>query len=230
MLLIMRYEKKYKLLARDLRLEGKTYPEIKALLKLNISKSTLSLWCSDIELTEEQKDRISDVWRTNAKKAQEQALATRAVKRKKYFQVLFDANKHLALKLQEKSVAKLVLIALYMGEGTKGLKRGSLIFANSDPEIISLFLKLLRYCYRIDERKFRCTIQGRADQDFLRLEKYWSNVTGIPLSKFYKFRIDPRSVGKVSIKKEYKGVCAINYFSAWIFHDIIQSIEVVKGR
>jgi hypothetical protein len=187
------------------------------------------LWCSDIELTEEQKDRISDVWRINIEKAREQALATRAIKRKLYFQELFDANKYLALKLSNKSVAKLVLVTLYMGEGTKGLKRGGLSFGNSDPGIISLFLKLLRFCYKIDEQKFRCTVQGRADQDFIKLESFWSKITSISSQQFYKSRIDPRTIGKASVDKEYKGVCRIDYFSAWIFHDILQSIKVITG-
>lgn len=225
----MRYKKEQKLLARRLRLAGKTYPEIKAELKLNVSKSTISLWCSDVKLTEKQKDRIKDVWRINMAKARTWASHTRAVKRQQYFDKLYEANKHLAILLEKKFIAKLVLVALYMGEGGKNLKRGGLIFGNSDPYIIRLFLKLLRFCYKIDERKFRCTIQGRADQDFKNLEKYWCDITDIPFHQFYKSRIDPRTIGKISINKEYKGVCRIDYFSAETFHDILQSIEVIKG-
>ena len=115
---------------------------------------------------------------------------------------------------------------LYLGEGAKN-QRGSLMFGNSDPFIISLFLYLLRYCYNIDESKFRCTLQCRADQNSRKLEKFWFQITKIPLSQFYKARIDPRTIGKPSKKLEYKGVCRIDYFSAEIFTELTQIANIV---
>lgn len=82
--------------------------------------------------------------------------------------------------------------------------------------MIGLFLKLLRQCYEIDEKKFRFTLQCRADQNVKKLEDYWSKVTRIPLSQCFKVQIDPRTIGKPSKKKDYKGVCRIDYFSAHI--------------
>ncbi len=116
-------------------------------------------------------------------------------------------------------VAKLMLVMLYLGEGAKN-KKGSLMLGNSDPAIVRLFLQLLRKCYKIDESKFRCTVQCRADQDINFLEKFWSNVTQIPSRQFYKARIDPRTIGKPTKKSDYKGVCVIDLFSAHIFNEI----------
>ncbi|PIR44326.1 hypothetical protein COV23_00575 [Candidatus Wolfebacteria bacterium CG10_big_fil_rev_8_21_14_0_10_31_9] len=101
------------------------------------------------------------------------------------------------------------------------------MFGNSDPNIIYLFLKLLRYCYDIDENKFRCTLQDRADQNIKKLEKFWRLVTKIPKKQFYKARIDPRTIGKISKKPEYKGVCVIDYFSADILNEFKKIVEVI---
>ncbi len=102
------------------------------------------------------------------------------------------------------------------------------MFGNSDPFIINLFVSLLRYCYSVDECKFRCTIQCRADQNIKELELFWSRVTKIPLLQFYKARVDPRTVNKPSKKKDYKGVCRIDYFSADLFFEIIKIPEIIS--
>ena len=80
---------------------------------------------------------------------------------------------HLSDEIQKKNTAKIAFAMLYLGEGAKKT-RGSLMFGNSDPLVIRLYLNLLRSCYRIDENKFRCTLQCRADQDVKKLEKFWS--------------------------------------------------------
>ena len=88
------------------------------------------------------------------------------------------------------------------------------MFGNSDPAVVRMFVDLMRECYTLDERKFRCTLQCRADQDIKKLERFWSETTKIPREQFYKARIDKRTFGQVSEKQEYKGVCRIDYFSS----------------
>ena len=64
---------------------------------------------------------------------------------------------------------KLVLGALYLGEGSKG-DRSGLTFGNSDPDIVALFLRLLRATMQLDETKFQC----RVAQDAEMLESFWA--------------------------------------------------------
>ena len=61
----------------------------------------------------------------------------------------------------------------------------------------------------------------RADQNTKKLEKFWSNITRIPLSQFYKPRKDARTIGKPTKRKDYKGVCKIDYFSADIYTELM---------
>ena len=204
-----------------LRRSGKTYGEIQSILGKYLPKSTLSYWCRDIPISKDHRKRIKKLILANIQKGRAIALVTNKIRRIKYLQLIEKENKHLASVLENnKDIAKIALAMLYLGEGTKKTA-GSLVFSNSNPAIISLFIRLLKQCYVIDGMKFRCTLQCRADQNIKKLEKFWSNVTSVHISQFYKARIDPRTVGKSSKKKDYKGVCRIDYFSARIYTELL---------
>jgi len=164
---------------------------------------------------------------SNINKARATALVANKIKREKYLANLYRQNLHLKHALKNKNIAKIALTALYISEGSKNPK-GVLTFGNSNPLIINLFLKLLRLIYNIDDNKFRCTLQCRADQDIRQLEQFWSDLTKIPLNKFYKVQIDPRTVGKKTRKKDYKGVCRINYFSADIYNELFVIEKIIS--
>jgi len=215
--------------SKKLRAQGKTYKEIQELLNVKIPKSTLSYWCKDVYLPIEYKAKLKKLNLLNSEKGRAMALVVNKRIRDEYLKSVIDRNKGLKNVFKDKDVSKIALAMLYLGEGGK-TQRGSLSFGNSDPFIISLFIFLMRYCYNIDEHKFRCTLQCRADQNTKILEKFWSDITNVSLDKFYKAKIDPRTIGKPTKKKEYKGVCRIDYFSADIFHDLMAIPKVIyKG-
>jgi hypothetical protein len=205
-----------------LRKSGKTYGEIIKLIKQDIPKSTLSNWCSSVYLSSNQKKRIDKKIKDNCLKGMEVARIINRSKREKYLKSIANRNKYLVKIFKDRDVGKIALAMLYLGEGAKNLKRGSLRFGNSDPFVIDLFLNLMRKCYNVDEKKFRCTVLCRADQNIIKLEKFWLKITGISKSQFYETRIDVRTIGKPSKKQDYKGVCVIDYFSADIFLDLMQ--------
>jgi hypothetical protein len=153
-------------------------------------------------------------------------LAVNKEKRGNYLKSIEERVSHFKDILRDKNVAKISLAMLYLGEGSKTHK-ASLMFGNSNPDIIKLFLDLLRYCYNINEEKFRCTVQCRADQDIKKLESFWSELTKIPRGQFYGARIDPRTMGKKTKKINYKGVCRIDYFSADIFLELEKITEIL---
>jgi len=211
------------------RLQGKTYSEIQRLAG-NISKSTISLWCRDLRLTAAQEGHIKVVKQANLARARQKSLQTRQARRDLYLQSVLRKNEYLKPLLKNKHTAKIALAMLFLGEGTKNPKRSGLVFGNSDYLVIKLFLQLLRYCYKIDERRLHCTVQCRADQNVSQLQKFWSSQTKIPLTQFYKAQIDPRTIGRASKRLDYKGVCRIDYLSSEVFIDILKSIEVITGR
>ncbi len=215
--------------ARDLRAKGLTYDEIKKTIGLSIPKSTLSTWCSGIKLSQNQAKRIANISKQRLVRAQQLAVSANKQKREEYFSAI--ERKYTGIEKAIVSDRKNILIALallYLAEGSKG-SVSRLTFGNSDPKIIALYLALLRRAYEIDELKFRCTLQCRADQNITQLQSFWSECTGIPLIKFYKARIDPRSIGKRTEKTDYKGVCRIDYFSANIYNELQVIAKIITN-
>lgn len=205
---------------QQLRSEGKTYTEISVILKYKIPKSTLSYWCKKIQTPPSYSKKIKKIININAAKGRLAAVRVNKIKRQEYLQKIYNSNIGILKFIKGSDVAKLILAALYLGEGSK-TRKGAIHFGNSDPGIIKLFLKLLRQVYKIDETKFRITIQCRADQNTKVLENFWQILTKISKKQFYTTRIDPRTIGKPSKKKNYKGVCCVDYFSADVYNELM---------
>lgn len=210
----------------NLRKKGKTYKEIQKYFKSVIPKSTLSNWCRNVKMSEEYNKRVRSIVIRNARIGRKIALVVNRNNRIKYLESVAHRNKHLVNALKNKDIARVALSMLYLGEGGKSCKRGTVLFGNSDPFIVSLFLRLLRFCYKINESKFRCTLQCRADQNIKELENLWSRVTKIPLSQFYGARIDSRTLGKRTEKKNYKGVCRIDYLSSDLHLELMEMPKI----
>lgn len=219
--------KQFRKKAIELRKEGKTYKEICESLDIEIPKSTLSVWCKNIPLPLGYERKIKEYNQFTLKKARKAALI--AIKRKREIQVkeIWDQNGHFGELIKNKEIAKALLAILYLGEGSKSIQRGHLTFGNADPLVINSFLHLLRSCYAVDETKFRCTLQCRADNDIEQLEKFWASITKIPREQFYKARIDPRTIGKISQKQGYEGVCRIDYFSSRILLELLEMPKII---
>ena len=90
-------------------------------------------------------------------------------------------------------------IMLYWAEGGKSLgKYWSVDLANSDPEMIEVFLKFLRVICRVDESRLRVQLYCYANQDIEKLKEYWYKVKSIYKNQFIKpyvrkdFRIEQK--------------------------------------
>jgi hypothetical protein len=138
------------------------------------------------------------------------AWASNKAKRERLLYALAANTVHLTEKLKDKDVLKLLLSMLYLGEGSKWKSHHGLVLGSSDPDIIRLYICLLDRCYGISVEKLRCRVSYRADQDIHALQRYWSQVTCIPLSGFYKTIPDPRTIGKPTKNIDYKGVAVIS--------------------
>lgn len=210
----------------QLRKDSKTYGEIRDILGINIPKSTLSFWCSGILLSQLQKKNLYFNMIRKSENGRRAALLVNKIKRENYLKSIDKRIQHLSNIINNKNIAKIVAATLYLSEGAK-FRKGSLSFGNSDSGIVKLFLHLLRNAYNIDENKFRCTVQCRADQDIKELEKFWAEATKILPKQFYKSRVDPRTIGKKTKKLDYKGVCRIEYFSADLFIELLKIGELL---
>jgi len=97
---------------------------------------------------------------------------------------------------------------LYLGEGAKWKGRRGLMLGSADPKIVLTYTQLLALCYGISRDELRCRLQYRADQDGEALLDFWSRTLNIPKEQFYKPYVDKRTVGRTTLKSEYKGLSA----------------------
>ncbi len=207
----MNTNKIFKNKAIYLRLHGNTYSEINSSLSKKIPKSTLSVWFKDLKFTKLQRQTLKNNVLNKIKRSQKIAVKIVKQNRIKRLNKLKTKNEHL-LPLINLSTQKMMLSILYLGEGSKSKSSQSLNLGSTNPKIIKLYLTLLTNCFEIDKSKFRVRIQCRADQKVKQLESYWQNITKIPRKQFYPTYIDKRTIGKPTLKTDYKGVCVITYF------------------
>ena len=208
--IVMAYDAAVRLRVQELRAKGKTYSEIKSALNLSLPKSTLSAWCKNIVLPSWFLKKVKDITDENLSRGHRIALVANKLKQENLLRTLSENNRHLVKKLDDRDVLKMLLSILYFGEGAKWKSHRGLILGSSDPNIIMLYIKLLDFCYGIKTDELKCRVSYRADQNINSLERFWSKITKISLKNFYKTIPDPRTVGKPTKNKDYKGVCVIS--------------------
>jgi len=110
------------------------------------------------------------------------------------------------LSIQERELL-VAAIMLYYGEGAK---TGNIVdLANSDEEVIKLFLRFLRKICRIKDSKLRFYLYCFSNQNSNDLIKYWSSQLKVEKTQFTKPYVRPAvSRGKRSISH---GVIHIRY-------------------
>lgn len=193
--------------AIKLRLLGQSYRAISD--QLNVARSTLNGWLKDIKLTPNQQQQLLTQWRNGLRRGRIQATKSHImIKQNKILTSHIDAKKFLSSMNLSKPELELFLAGLYLGDGFKIDNRLGL--GNANPDIVLLFLSLLRKLYHIEETRLRAAIFGRHDQNPDSLIKYWSNLLDISPNQFHKTQLDHRTKNKVS-RIDYHGVCAVEY-------------------
>ena len=130
----------------------------------------------------------------------------------------FVLNKTLTTE-QEK--LKIAGIMLYWGEGAK--KGTNVAFANSDPVMVTLFLRFLREVCGVEESRLHATLHYYPDLNEPKLKKFWSKALDIPLKQFYRSYVHVNTKGSYK-KKSIYGTLSVQYsdtkllaqINAWI--------------
>jgi hypothetical protein len=156
-----------------LRKEGHSYSEI--LKKVPVAKSTLSLWLRSVGLAKEQKQKITEKRIAGALRG---AKSRKDQKLKITKEISDKAKKE--IKYINKRDLWLIGIALYWAEGSKEKETGSrIIFNNSDPKMILIFLKWLKGIFSItDNIIYELYIHETAN--IKNAQDYWSKILSIP--------------------------------------------------
>ena len=180
------------------------------MLGVRLPKSTISNWCAGVSLPDWYEEKIEKLNAKNFSRAQKISHVAIQLKKEELLKSIYQNNKHLTYKAKDAEIQKMLLAILYLGEGSKWKSHRGLMLGSSDSDIIRLYISLLEKCYGILPTKLCCRISFRADQDLSQLQKYWAQITSIPLKNFYKSIPDPRTKGKPTKKRDYKGVAVIS--------------------
>ncbi len=170
----------------DMRKHGYSIPEIS--VAIAVSKSTVTRYAKPIAILPEYFSR----WQN----------------RKNTSKILSERNWSFAKNMAENRLISLdqkdlLLIgaSLYWAEGSKK----DFSFCNTDPQMISVFIAILRKVFQVKDQDLRISIRVYEDLDQVKCIKFWSNVTGVDLQNNLSINI---LKGKKLGKLQY-GMCRI---------------------
>lgn len=211
-----------KLIARSLRQKGYSYKEI--LMKIKVSKGTLSVWLKDIPLTEDQKLRLMKNKQLGQHKASIIAAENkRKLRIEKTIRINELAKKEIGvLSKRDRFIAG---IMLYAGEGDKGSYNTG--FTNSNPEMIRFMMNWFREFCDLPETKYRGAIWIHQGLDAEKAKHYWSRLTRIPTAQFHKTYIAKDKPLSPKIRKNLHtyGIFAIRFSNSAIQRKILGWIK-----
>lgn len=167
-----------------LRRNGKSYNDIRKILGLK-SKGTLSYWFKNIKLSRKSIELLSK----NNKLAHERGLLIANKDRKTRID---SENKKAYIEgqnsIQSISQKELLIIGavLYWGEGSKSERSAvSLNFSNSDPLMVSVYMRFIREILKIPEQRIRSGIHIYPSISSDEAKRFWSKITKLPEDRFY---------------------------------------------
>jgi predicted transcriptional regulator len=206
--------------ARQLRAEG--IPVIEIARQLGVSKDAVSDWTTDIELTHEQIELL----RKNNPRSANQLIGAKANKEKalakrKEWQ---EAGK---AKAREGHLLHKMGCILYWGEGAK--QRNNIHFANTDPEMMRLFIRFLRDELHVTDEKMTLYVQCYSHdlEEQKQIQQYWLDtleLTTSNLGTVYVKKANARGQNKYP-----NGVCTITVSSTELTMHIYGAIQEYYG-
>lgn len=197
-----------KLKAQNLRRQGRSYNEI--MQKMHLSKSTVSDWCKDIQLTDKQLYKLYENKKTGALKGSIVAARLKQKARKMQTEELFKKGKK-EVGILNKRDRFIAGIALYAAEGTK-VDKGC-CFSNSDPALIKFMTDWFREFGGVPIAKFRGALWLHEGLNETEAKKFWSSVANIPVHQFYKSYI---AINKKHSRKIRKNLHNYGVFSFYV--------------
>lgn len=211
--------RKERRLAIKLRLQGKSYSEIRK--KIKASKSSISLWLQNYPLTTEQISKLTKRYRTKQIENYRNTVLKRREKRLKeiYEKVKTDL---LPLSKREFLIAGLFL---YLGEGGKTAR---IVVSNTDPDIVKFVLNWYTKALKVPKEIIRVQLQLYKDMDIKKEEDFWREFLNLDKSQFWKSYIKNTGSQAIDHSGGFKhGTCGINFGDIRLHEKIMMSIKAI---
>ena len=165
---------KEKGIAVKLRKKGKTYREI--LKKVQVAKSTLSVWLRDVELPEDYFEKIEDI---QEKTREKNAQIIRDKWRKKYEKIY---NEYSPL---YNNPFYMLGLGIYMGEGDK-YSRSGVGLSNSDIKILLMFKRWIEKFFAERPFKWYGCVNVHDKTNGIPAKRWWSENLKLSIEQISK--------------------------------------------
>ncbi len=219
-----------KLVALKLRREGESIKDIAK--KLQVSPSSVSLWCQSIVLTDKQLINLRNKQITAGQFGRQKGADAN---RNKRLQALSDAEVNAKNDIGKISNKDLFFIGLgiYWGEGVKS-RTGQAAVVNSDSRIIKISKLWFTNCLSVPDTDFRPYLYisySHKDREN-ELMTYWSNVLNLPISQFKSpIYIHQKTKQLYENHDAYYGVLALRVLkSTNLKYKILAMLNVLNER
>lgn len=182
-------------------MQGMSYSQIRE--KVHVSKSTLSNWLYNRPLPDEKIRQLRD---SNPKRIER----CRNTKRLKREALLASVLSNVSTDIGQMNDREIFLAGLFLfwGEGGKTLNSITSL-SNTDPSVIAFFIKWLSIL-GVKKENMRARLHLYRDMDIEVITNYWSLISGIPVSLFFKPYIKKTNLAGLSYKNGFgKGTCMI---------------------
>ncbi len=130
---------------------------------------------------------------------------------------------------QEEKQLKIAAIMLYWAEGYK-LGKGTVDFANSDPDMVVIFWKFLSEICRVDKKRVRLHLYAYEGQDTENLMRFWCKLLKLPQDHFGKPYIKKAATPGPRGPRMVHGLVHIRYSDKKLFKQIIAWIDEYRGE
>lgn len=215
----MKLKEKQKAIA--LRKSGMSMGEIAQ--KLGVAKSSISYWVRDVALTAAQRKKLNKNGHSiDAIEKRRIARTTNTRKRRENIMEKAIAE----YRFLSKDPLWCVGVALYWGEGGKTQQTARI--ANSDPYVIIVMMSFFKKNCGVKNQQFRGHVHTFSHLNAQKAEAYWSKISGIPVSQFYKTYTKPSSASKHKKDSLPYGTFQIYVHDTELFFRIMGWIEACK--
>jgi AcrR family transcriptional regulator len=212
-------------LARRIRREeGAPINEIAR--RVGVSKSSVSSWVRDVELTAAQRQGLLD---RNPAYNRQLSGWTKLAERRRAERIAFQEDGRRRARYREPGFVAGCM--LYWAEGSK--KRNQLQFSNSDPMMARFFVEFLKTHFGLCGEQIRITCHLYADhlERQVEIERYWLDALGLPRESLRKSVVNVYS--KYSKRKRVGtlpfGTCRVVVSRTWVTQTIFGAIQELGG-
>lgn len=221
-----------KLKAIRLRKRGLSYNEIKR--QVPVAKSTLSLWLKGITLKPEHRKRLYTKCIQILARGPQSQKERRA---REVEQIIAQAEKEIQLPLSLEAF-RLFGVALYWAEGSKGKM---MEITNSDPHLILFIIQWFERIFAIPPTNLKARLNIYPQQNEMKIKRFWSDLTGIPLRNFGKSYVKPLSKGykknnlyygtmRIEVPKSVNMHYRVFGWVKAILQDISPAVQLIQRR